>query len=358
MIKPYECKNLPIDIKIDTEMFQLATSAMKKYGEYLGLIGRMEFNKENLLLSFVKMDSYKSTQIEGTNISQTEMFSLEHFNVQSDDIKEILNYSKALDYGKEVVSKRKFELNDINNMHAILLDSVRGGNKKPGTLRTVQNWIGKPNTGIENAIFIPPIPEEVFGLMKNFIEYFNEYDFKIMELIQVAICHAHFESIHPYNDGNGRLGRLLIPLQLAAITNDEPILYISEAIEHFKPAYMNALREYGLGNPEKFIKFFLQCVTDQCTAYIKRINVIEKIIKKDINTIVDNFSTKNAFDVHNIFIKHVALKVDTIVNELGISERTVRTLLNNFIVLGIVSRRKSPNEYIYTELYKVFTDAE
>lgn len=353
MLKPYNCEKLPIRINMDIELFNLLSEAMKFYGQYLGLASVKEFNMDNLLLSFIKMDSYKSTQIEGTNVSQTDMFSLDYLP-QNDDVKEILNYTKAFEFGRDLLKTNKISIDNINQMHSILLDSVRGGNKQPGDLRKIQNWIGPRGIGIENAEFIPPTPEEVPALMENFSIYFNERDYEIPELIQVAITHAQFETIHPYNDGNGRLGRLLIPLNLALVSGDEPVLYISEIIEQYKRAYAKALMDFRRGAPEKFVKFFLQCVIDQCNSYIYRINKINEIIKRDFEIIQEHFTTNNAILVHSLFIKNISLKTTDIVEMLKFNAQTVRSILSKLIELGILVKKESSTEYLYKDLFHIF----
>ena len=161
-------------------------------------------------------------------------------------------------------------------MHKILLDSVRGNNKEPGKVRDVQNWIGPKGCTIEEAIFVPPIPEEVPILLDNLFNYMNDlYVYPLF--INMAISHSQFETTHAYRDGNGRLGRALIPIQLAMLTHEEPILFLSEVIELYKPSYHKYLNESRNGNMLGFIKFFLQCIIEQCNNYIAKINIIQRI---------------------------------------------------------------------------------
>lgn len=226
-------------------------------------------------------ESLKSTQIEGTQISQDEMYYLKYME-ETDDNKEIQNLMKTVEYAYEKINNGKdidFEL--VNTMHRLLLDSVRGSKKKPGHIRTTQNWIGPKGAGIENAIFIPPAPENVSGLLENVYEYMND-EFVDPYLINVALSHAQFETIHAYSDGNGRLGRALIPIQMARFEQDKPILYMSEILELYKPAYQFNLMESRKGNYLGYIKFFLQCVVDQCNSFIYKMNEIDRIYKEDM----------------------------------------------------------------------------
>ena len=168
-------------------------------------------------------------------------------------------------------------------MHKILLDSVRGNNKEPGKIRNVQKWIGPKGCTIEEAIVVPPVPEEV------------------PLFINMAISHSQFETIHAYRDGNGRLGRTLIPIQLSLLAHEEPILFLSEVIELYKPSYHKYLNESRNGNMLGLIKFFLQCIIEQCNNYIEKINRNQKIYDKDMKLIetVNNWRWKSSFFYYN-----------------------------------------------------------
>lgn len=155
----------------------------------------------------------------------------------------------------------------VNQMHEILLDSVRVAEKTHGKIRTTQNWIGSKGCDIDEATFVLPAPEEVYGLLLNLYEYMNNL-FIDPFLINVAISHAQFETIHAYNDGNGILRRALIPVQMAVLDETMPILFMFEIIELYKPSYQRNLMELRRGNVTGYIKFFLQCVIDQCSSYI------------------------------------------------------------------------------------------
>ena len=186
----------------------------------------------------------------------------------TDDNREIQNLEKTIEFGyKEIRNGSQINLGMVNRMHQILLDSVRGSQKTPGQIRTTQNWIGPRGVGIEGATFMPPVPEDVPELLLNLYEYMND-QFIDPKLVNLAISHAQFETIHAYKDGNGRLGRALIPVQMSLLDNEKPILYLSEILELYKPSYQRYLMESRRGNIVGFIKFFLQCVIDQCNSYI------------------------------------------------------------------------------------------
>ncbi len=238
---------MPLDYKIDKEMLRLIAEANVKYGEYKSLLNTLEFDAGFFLDSIILNESYKSTQIEGTQISQDEMYYLKYMK-KTDDNQEIQNLKKTIEYAGAYLKSGKqicYEL--VNEMHKIILDSVRGSQKTPGKIRTTQNWIGPRGCTMQNATFIPPIPEEVYGLLMNLYEYMND-EFIDPLLVNVALSHMQFETIHAYKDGNGRLGRALIPVQMSMLDHSTPILYMSEILELYKPSYQRHLMECRRGN--------------------------------------------------------------------------------------------------------------
>lgn len=213
-----------------------------------------KFDQKYFLDSLVLGESIRSSRIEGTQISQDDMYYID-YKESNDSIKEVKNLKQMLEYANEKLKDKNFSINMINSMHQILLSGVRGEEKSPEKIRDVQNYIGPRGLGKEGATFIPPIPEEVPELLDNLMEYMNNmYDDE--PFIKVAISHVQFESIHPYKDGNGRMGRALITLQLSKLKNDDSILFLSEIIELFKANYYNALNGCRIGNVDGFIRFF------------------------------------------------------------------------------------------------------
>lgn len=238
---------MPLEYKIDKEMLRLIAEANVKYGEYKSLLNTLEFDAGFFLDSIILNESYKSTQIEGTQISQDEMYYLKYMK-KTDDNQEIQNLKKTIEYAGAYLKSGKqicYEL--VNEMHKIILNSVRGLQKTPGKIRTIQNWIGPRGCTMQNATFIPPIPEEVYGLLMNLYEYMND-EFIDPLLVNVALSHMQFETIHAYKDGNGRLGRALIPMQMSMLDHSTPILYMSEILELYKPSYQRHLMECRRGN--------------------------------------------------------------------------------------------------------------
>ena len=164
---PFRAELYPVNYKMDKDLLRLLSQANAKYTEYKIKLQTLDFDSKYFLDSILLSESLKSTQIEGIQISQDEMYYLKYMD-ETDDNKEIQNLKKSVEYAYKKINAGKnvdFEL--VNTMHRLLLDSVRGSKKKPGHIRTTQNWIGPKGAGIDNAIFIPPAPENVYGLLEN-----------------------------------------------------------------------------------------------------------------------------------------------------------------------------------------------
>jgi len=353
-MEPIKVNELPITYNIDKELLQLISEANQKYGEYKSYLKTLEFDSKFFLDSLVLSESLKSTQIEGTQISQDELYYLKYLP-KTDDNLEIQNLKKVIEYSQVYLNKNEnINIKFVNELHKILLDSVRGNEKEPGKIRTIQNWIGPKGCTIEEAIFVPPIPEDVPLLLNNLYNYMNDAYIDPI-FVNLAISHAQFQTIHAYRDGNGRLGRALIPIQLARLTSDEPILFLSEVIELYKPSYHRFLNESRKGNILGFIKFFLQCIIEQCNNYIFKINRIKQIYKEDMEKI-KTLKGNSVYRVMPIIMKQVVFTKREVELESGVSRNIVSNLINKLVEMNIVEEDLShvKKMYKYKAMYNVF----
>ena len=357
-MEPIKVKELPIEYKVDKELLKLLSDATEKYGEYKTYLKNIDFDSKYFLDSIILSESLKSTQIEGTQISQDDMYYIKYMP-NNDEKSEIQNLKEVIEYSENYIkTNKKIDLVFVNSIHKILLDSVRGQNKEPGKIRNIQNWIGPRGCTIKEAIYVPPILEDVPILLDNLFKYMND-EFIDPIFINMAISHSQFETIHAYRDGNGRLGRALIPIQLAMLTDDKPILFLSEVIELYKPSYHKYLNESRKGNMSGFIKFFLQCVIEQCNNYIAKINRIKEIYNKDMQKI----KTLNSNAVYRIMpslIHQFVFTKKEIEEESGVSRNTVSTLIDELVKLGIleIDDNYAKLAYRYSEIYNVFVGKE
>ena len=353
-MEPYQAKRMPLEYKIDKELLRLLAESNEKYGEYKSLLNTLEFDSKYFLDSVLLNESYKSTQIEGTQISQDEMYYLKYLE-KTDDNLEIQNLKKTIEFAYDELGKQKvINMYLVNNMHKILLNSVRGSEKTPGEIRKTQNWIGPRGVGMDGATFIPPAPENVIELLNNLYEYMNDAFIDPL-LINVAISHAQFETIHAYKDGNGRVGRALIPIQMAMLEEERPILYLSEVIELYKPSYQRYLMESRRGNLAGFIKFFLQCVIDQCSSNINKINRIKEIYKEDMKKI-ESIKGNSVYKIMPVIMRQIVFTKKEVQDESGVSVNVVSNIINQLVEMEILVKDSTviKKGYRYQRIYDVF----
>lgn len=223
-------------------------------------------NPRLLARTFATREAVLSSQIEGTQATLSEV--LEHeaqagVNPEStpkeQDFREILNYRRALERGVAILKDKPLTENVIKELHAILLQSVRGHNKAPGDFRRELVYIGKLGMGKENASYVPPLPKEIPELFSNFTNYINGSEERDL-LIQIGVAHYQFEAIHPFKDGNGRIGRLLISLMLyEKKLLSHPFIYLSEFFEEHRQEYYDLLRDVSeRGDWNSWLSFFLR----------------------------------------------------------------------------------------------------
>ena len=237
--------------------------------------------------SFETKEALLSSKIEGTQATLDEVLIFDAQDTKSQenekekDYREIFNYRLAIEHGKKLLEAKPLAQNVIKELHKILLDSTRGKNKTPGQFRKIQVFIGPYGATIERATFVPPEPQEIPDLFSNLEKYIHSEEV-IDPLVQIAIAHYQFEAIHPFIDGNGRVGRLLIPLFLyEKKVTAYPNIYISEFLEEHRTTYYTLLKEVS----EKeawvpWIKFFLDAIYEQTKFTLERIEKIEKLYKE------------------------------------------------------------------------------
>lgn len=353
-MKPFEPNHLPCEYKVDRDLLKLVSEASMKYGEYKSLLHTLAFDSTLFLDSLLIKESYKSTQIEGTQISEEDVYTIKYLK-HNDDCKEIENLKSAIEFGYQTVLKNQWITQAmVNEMHGILMDSVRGSHKQPGKIRTTQNWIGTKGSDIQQAIFIPPKPERLMNDLINLIEYMND-EFIDPLLVNIALSHAQFETIHAYLDGNGRLGRALIPVQMALLDHEQPILYLSQILELYKPSYQRVLMEYRKGNVNGYLKFMMQCMIEQCNAYISKIHKMKEIYEEDMLA-VKQIKGNSVYKIMPVIMKQVVFTKKEVQVKSQVSVNVVSNIINQLVALGILVSDTSvlKKGYRYQRIYDLF----
>lgn len=263
---------LPPALEVDWPLARLISEADRAVAELSG-VGRFLPNPHILMAPYMRREAVQSSRIENTQAGLEDLFAYENdeSDQRSADVREVANYVKAMERGLELLNSLPICSRLIREIHAILLDGVRGGGICPGEYRTTQNWIGRPGCTLRDASFIPVPPEDLAETLSQLERYINDANAIEPPLVRCAYLHYQFEAIHPFADGNGRVGRLLITLFLCAQGGlSQPLLYLSEFFEQHRDEYYRLL----LGVSQKglwreWLEFFLRGVTfqaqDACT---------------------------------------------------------------------------------------------
>jgi Fic family protein len=282
---PFVPQSLPLSEIAWEPLIPLLGKANRALALYDGMLYGVP-NPEVLLSPLTTQEAVLSSKIEGTVATLSEVLQFDAGETPEkealrQDIFEIINYRRALQTAERELKSRPFNLNLLLTLHSILLDSVRGADKNRGRFRTRQNWIGRPGCKIEQADFVPPAPEVVETAMHNWENYYHAE--RPDALAQLAIIHAQFEIIHPFDDGNGRLGRMLVPLFLheKGLLN-RPMFYLSAYLEAHRDEYVARLRELGrcTGAWNEWIAFFLRALAEQADANAAKARAIMDLYEK------------------------------------------------------------------------------
>ena len=303
---------------------------------------------------YVRKEALLSSQIEGTQSSFSDLILFESHqkpNISLDDVEEVSNYVKAMNHGLHRLRNDDFpmSLRLLKEVHAILLSGGRGSAHQPGEFRRSQNWIGGTRPG--NALFVPPPVEKLADCLSNLEKFLHDDTLPV--LIKAGVAHVQFETIHPFLDGNGRIGRLLIILLLVqGGVLDEPILYISLYLKQNRHLYYDLLQEVrAQGTWETWLEFFLEGVLVSSQQALKTAEDINLLFDEDAKKIATlgraRFSCEQALD----YLKQVPqVSVPLLAEKLELTAPTARTALNHMLELGIVeeiSEKKRSKVYVY-----------
>ncbi len=264
---------LPPEIKIEWDLLKELSEADRALGE-LARVARMLPNPYLLMGPFVRREAVLSSRIEGTQASLSDLFFFEAANFKEkeiSDVREVANYVKALEYGLSRLKDFPMSLRLIREIHSKLMEGVCGSYQTPGEFRRSQNWIGSPGCTLMGAIYVPPPPEEMHAALNHFEKYLYTSS-PLPPLIRLALIHYQFEAIHPFLDGNGRIGRLLITFLLCADgLLPQPLLYLSAFFERFRDEYYERLLAVSQhGEWKEWITFFLRAITSQSQDGVRR----------------------------------------------------------------------------------------
>jgi Fic family protein len=326
----------PIDVLPLLERLSLAERALGRLDGVTMLLPRQEL----FLYMYVRKEAVLSSQIEGTQSTLSDLLRFEteaQAGQPIDDIREVSNYVDAMMYGLERLNDLPLSLRLIREMHARLLQSGRGGTKSPGEFRRSQNWIGGTRPG--NALFVPPPATELASCLGALEQFMHEDQSRLPALIKAGLLHVQFETIHPFLDGNGRIGRLLVTLFLCVHgVLRKPLLYLSLYLKIHRADYYRLLqevREHGAW--EAWLEFFLDGVAQTANQAFEAATRIAGLFKEDRELITEKSErTGSVLRVHEFLQQNPFATANLLVSRTGLTAPTINAALADLERLGIV----------------------
>jgi Fic family protein len=335
---------LPPDppIELDNKLLNYLSKADVAVGRLDGLTEVLP-NPNLFVMMYIKKEAVLSSQIEGTQATLMDVLEFEAKTLDPNrpsDTLEVLNYVRSVSYGLEKIKQEEISVSLIEKLHFYLLEGTRGGEREPGKIRTVQNWIGPPKSEISEAVFVPPNVKDMKNALKD-LEAFIKKEVELPPLIKAGLIHYQFETVHPFLDGNGRIGRLLITLLLAKTAHlSRPLLYLSYYFKQNRTEYYNRLQNVrDSGEWEKWLHFFLEGIY---YSTINAINASMKIIelrKNQQELLTDKLGNKSGSGLRlfeELFNRPI-ITVNTVKEITGLSFPNANRLASLFEELGIVT---------------------
>lgn len=340
----------PIDLTALVEPLTQAAQALGRLDGITLLLPRPEF----FLFMYVRKEAVLSSQIEGTQSTLGELLRFES-DAQAghsvDDLREVSNYVDATMHGMQQLRDAPLSLELIRELHARLLQSGRGSGLSPGQFRHVQNWIG--GTGPATALFVPPPPSALSSCLQDLEAFFQKQPSALPAIINAGLIHVQFETIHPFRDGNGRIGRLLVTLYLCASgVLSQPMLYLSLFLKAHRADYYRLLqnvREHAAWTD--WLHFFLTGVAETANQAFTAATQLTTLLREDRQHIVEQSTRANsALRVHESLQQFGYVNASQLADKTGLSAPTVNATLADLVRLGLISEvtgRRRGRVYAY-----------
>lgn len=334
--KPNPLPPMP-EIEMDEEIVKLLVDANKQLVK-LDTASQLISNAELFISMYVRKEALFSSQIEGTQCTLDDVLDPEAEANVNLDVSDVVNYVKATQYALNRMERLPLCCRLIREIHEVLMENVRGQDKTPGEFRHSQNWIGPANCALKDARYIPPNVEDMQDAMSDLEKYMNEnaeYD----PLIRAALIHYQFETIHPFLDGNGRIGRLLILLYLMEQgLLAKPVIYISFFLKKNQIEYYDRMGEVRRsGNFEQWIRFFLEAVSKAASDSLETIRQLSALHDANIEKLPKTTRSKdNLRAVFDHIEQYPIIDIKRTAKELDISYNTAATSVKKLVELGIL----------------------
>ena len=345
-----------VPIALEDDSVRLLGACSRKLGELEGML-RFVPNSSMYLAMYVRKEALLSAQIEGTQCTFDDILDSENADLVRRDVADVVNYIKATEYAVKRMEELPLCMRLLREVHSALLSGVRGSERQPGELRSTQNWIGPGGSTLKNARYIPPNVEDMNDALRDLERFINEED-SIDPIVKAALVHYQFETIHPFLDGNGRLGRLLITLSLM---NDHAL---SAAV--FYPSYQLKLRraEYyerlmGVrerGEYAQWVAFFCDCLLASAEDAVGSLERLVDLHNSNAALIYESLgrAAANGQRLLELLEGNPIVDVAFVAERLGIARTTASNLVKDFERLGILVQREEGRQRYRTFLYEAY----
>jgi Fic family protein len=334
----------------------LISSADIALGTLSGL-GETLPNPHLLIYPFIRREAVLSSRIEGTQSSLSDLLLFEATKVERQrDVKEVQNYVRATEYGLKRLNELPLSLRFIRELHGILMEGVSGEHATPGEFRQSQNWIGTPGATLNEATFVPPPVSEMQECLSQ-MEKFLHAETRLPPLVQAALVHYQFEAIHPFLDGNGRIGRLLTTMLLCQRNVlSKPLLYLSAFFEKHREEYYELLLDVSsVGAWGKWIEFFLRAVAEQSGDAVSRARHLLELLRNYSQVAREKHLPPTAGQLVELIFMKPVLNAKTVQDFLKVSYPAAQNAISSLEEVGILTEitgRKRAKAYSANDILK------
>jgi len=363
--KAFIPKPLPPDpsLAIDQELLTCLSAADRALGRLDGATEVLP-NPDLFIAMYVRREAVLSSQIEGTQASLVDVLEYEADAARKGlpaDVKEVVNHIDAMNYGLQRLDDLPLSLRLIREIHERLLAGTRGGQRYPGEFRTTQNWIGPPGCSLREATFVPPPPSEMMDALAG-LETFLHAQIDLPIPVMAGLVHAQFETIHPFVDGNGRIGRLLITFLLCQRRLlRRPLLYLSHYLKRHRDEYYSRLMAVrDQGDWEGWLKFFLRGVGEVANQATETARQILHLRETHRQFVSERTSTTNALRFLDYLYQRPVVTAGLVGRALEVSPPTANGLVNQFFNIGLLSEltgRQRNRLFSYQPYLSLFEDS-
>lgn len=351
---------LPRSLPLGEATVALLSDADRAIGRLAGA-GRLLPNPQVLVNAYVTREAVASSRIEGTQATISDVFEAATEGKERGDVREVTNYIRAMEAGLDRLSTLPLSTRLVEEIHGVLLDGVRGAERSPGEVRRSQNWIGSPDNRPETAVFVPPPVDEMKTGLSDWERFVHE-DLTMPPLIRCALVHYQFETLHPFLDGNGRLGRLLIIFFL--IDGEylpEPLLYVSSYFETHKDEYYDRLQGVReRGEVQEWLRFFLAAIGQQANDAVLRAEALTDL--REGYRIRLHGNRSRAHEIIDLLLVNPFVSTAGVARRLGVTNAGATNLLRLLESLDVIEpMARIPgrsNRWVATEVYEAITTSE